>query len=124
MTVEIIGVDETLVAIDEQLRIKKRQAIAAVRAAGNEYERDVKRLAPVLTGQYRGSIHTIMTDWGGQPMALIGTDLPQAKRLEFGFWNMVDRLGRRFYQRARPHFRPALDLNLPKYIAIMKREVE
>jgi hypothetical protein len=123
MSIEITGVDETLKAIDDQLRLKQRQATAAVRSAGMEYVRDVKKLAPVLTGQYRGSIHMKMETENGQPVALIGTDLPQAKRLEFGFWDRVDRLGRRYFQRARPHFRPALDLNRQKYIRIMKGEL-
>ncbi|RPI89196.1 MAG: HK97 gp10 family phage protein [Chloroflexi bacterium] len=122
--IEITGVDQTIEAISKQLELKKRQATAAVRLAGNEYKNDVQKLAPHKTGTYRRSIHVeptsgVMYD-GGQPYVLVGTNLDYAKRLEYGFWNMVDRIGRRFFQRAQPHFRPALDLNREKYIRIMQ----
>ena len=129
LTLEVKGLNETLAAL--VTTIKKKQIIAekATHAAGLEYQRDVQKLAPVLTGQYRGSIHVqpgqgAYLDFNGSPYVLVGTDLPQAKRLEFGFFDMTDRLGRHFYQRPRPHFRPPLDLNLEKYKAIMKGEFD
>jgi hypothetical protein len=119
---EIIGLDETIAAVKAILREKVQIAGNATKAAGLEYQRDVQKLAPVLTGQYRGSIHvsSVMADHTGSPYVLVGTDLPQAKRLEFGFFDKSDRLGRHFYQRARPHFRPPFDLNREKYRQIMK----
>jgi hypothetical protein len=123
--VEITGVDETLAAIDNLTKVVvPRLASTGVRLAGNEYKNDVQRIAPYQTGTYRRSIHVEPTTGvvydGGNPYVLVGTDLPYARRLEYGFWDMVDRLGRRYFQRAQPHFRPALDLNLEKYIRIMQ----
>jgi hypothetical protein len=129
MTLVIEGLEETLAALVTTINKKKIIAEKAVRSAGLEYERDVKKLAPVLTGQYRGSIHVepstgAYQDFNGSPFVTVGTDLPQAKRLEFGFFDMTDRIGRHYYQRPRPHFRPPLDLNLAKYKAIMKGEFD
>jgi hypothetical protein len=117
---EVIGLSETLAAIQKELAERARVAKNAVRLAGNEYKNDVQKIAPYKTGTYRRSIHVQMIDENGNPYALVGTDLPYGKRLEFGFWDMTDKLGRHFYQRAQPHFRPALDLNMSKYYRIMK----
>jgi hypothetical protein len=119
---EVIGLSETLEAVQQALNEKRKQAEVATRLAGNEYKNDVQKLAPYKTGTYRRSIHVgkVQTEANGSPFVLVGTDLPYGKRLEFGFWDMTDRLGRHYYQRARPHFRPALDLNLQKYYRIMK----
>jgi hypothetical protein len=117
---EVIGLSETLAAIQKELAERARVAKNAVRLAGNEYKNDVQKIAPYKTGTYRRSIHVQMIEENGNPYALVGTDLPYGKRLEFGFWDMTDKLGRHFYQRAQPHFRPALDLNMNKYYRIMK----
>jgi hypothetical protein len=117
---EVIGLSETLAAIQKELAERARVARNAVRLAGNEYKNDVQKIAPYKTGTYRRSIHVQMIEENGNPYALVGTDLPYGKRLEFGFWDMTDKLGRHFYQRAQPHFRPALDLNMNKYYRIMK----
>lgn len=117
---EVIGLSETLAAVQQELNNKRRQATAAVKLAGNEFKNDVQKIAPYKTGTYRRSIHVKMIEENGNPYALVGTDLPYGKRLEFGFFDMQDKLGRRYFQRAQPHFRPALDLNLQKYIRIMK----
>lgn len=66
---------------------------------------EIKRRAPVKTGDYRRSIHAEKT---GPAEVTLGTDKPQGARLEFGF-NGADKRGRRYHQAARPHFRPALD---------------
>ena len=126
MSIEIIGLDETLAAVKAELERRARIAKSAVRLAGNEYKNDVKKIAPHDIGTYRRSIHVgkVETESNGSPYVLVGIDLPQAKRLEFGFFDMTDRLGRHFYQRAQPHFRPALDLNKAKYRAIMKGEFD
>lgn len=42
-------------------------------------------------------------------VAMIGTNNPQGRRLEFGFYDMSDVLGRRFFQPPFPHAGPALD---------------
>jgi HK97 gp10 family phage protein len=92
---------------------------AAVRAAGQAYQHDVQVLAPVDTGQYRASIRVEMEVEGIRQVALIGTPMPQACRLEYGFFGMTDVLGRTFHQYPRPHWRPPFDQNKEKYGAIM-----
>lgn len=121
-TVTIRGIEETLSALTERLEGTKLQARKAVNRAALAYEGDVKRIAPVDTGQYRASISYKMDI--NELIAYVGTPLPQACRLEFGFWNKQDKLGRRYFQRAQPHFRPALDLNREKYLAIIKGEFD
>jgi len=116
---EVIGLSETLAAIQQELNKKAQQAKVAVKLAGNEYKTDVQKIAPYKTGTYRRSIHVQTIDENGQAYALVGTDLPYGKRLEFGFVG-PDSLGRIFNQAPRPHFRPALDLNREKYLRIMK----
>jgi len=92
---------------------------AAVRAAGQAYQHDVQVLAPVDTGQYRASIRVDPGEDAGRPVSLIGTPMPQACRLEYGFWGMRDKLGRLYHQYPRPHWRPPFDQNKQKYADIM-----
>lgn len=82
----------------------------AVEAGALIVETDAKIAAPVLTGTLRRSLHTEVTSSDGQAEALVGTDVPYARRLEFGFVG-ADRLGRHYNQAARPYLRPALDSN-------------
>jgi hypothetical protein len=100
--------------------VMKNEAVA-VKLAGGAYRDDVKAIAPYrkkLGGTYRRSIHVEMTTEGLHPVALIGTDVPYGRRLEFGFYG-TDSLGRKYQQYPRPHWRPAWDANLPKYRDIM-----
>ena len=98
------------------------------------YEADVKRAAPVDTGDYRARIRS---DPGGtilgSPIVLIGSPHPQVRQLEFGGtisakngeyltfktkdgqWHRVKEV----FQPAKPHWRPAWDLNNLHYADIM-----
>jgi hypothetical protein len=62
----------------------------------------------VITGQYRASwrSETRGIPYGAE--CVIGTDAPQGRRLEFGFWDMTDSIGRHFFQPPYPHVQPAL----------------
>lgn len=62
----------------------------------------------VITGRYRASwrSETRGIPYGAQ--CTIGTDAPQGRRLEFGFWDMTDSLGRHFFQPPFPHVQPAI----------------
>ena len=63
----------------------------------------------VITGDYRGSWRIeafAVADGGG---ADVGTDRPQGRRLEYGFYDMTDSLGRHFFQVPRPHVEPAVN---------------
>ena len=68
----------------------------------------MKELAPVLTGTLRRSIHTESTGGGSSVEISVGTNVPYAKRLEFGF-SGTDSLGRTYNQPARPYMRPAME---------------
>ena len=81
--------------------------LPALRAAALVAQNDAKRRAPVLTGTLRRSIHT--EDQGSHAVS-VGTDLPYAARMEFGF-AATDSRGRTYNQPARPYLRPALDEN-------------
>jgi len=63
----------------------------------------------VISGDYRGS-------WTPAPFAVpdgggvtIGTREPQGRRLEYGFYDMTDSIGRHFYQPPFPHVEPAVN---------------
>lgn len=122
---EVFGFDETIAAIDELASGIQRAAEAQAELAGQALANDIKELAPYLTGTYRRSIHVekiIMED--GKYYAIVGTDLPQACRLEFGFYAMYDSLGRAYFQYPLPHFRPPLDQQMGKYVAIMQNGLD
>lgn len=63
----------------------------------------------VQTGDYRRSIGLVLGSIGGslQPSAIVGTNSPQGRRLEFGFVG-TDSLGRHYNQGPLPHFEPDL----------------
>jgi|1185.fasta_scaffold1722067_2 hypothetical protein len=62
----------------------------------------------VITGRYRASwrSETLGIPYGAE--CTIGTDAPQGRRLEFGFYDMTDSLGRHYFQPPFPHVQPAL----------------
>ncbi|MFE9812410.1 HK97 gp10 family phage protein [Streptomyces sp. NPDC005548] len=64
----------------------------------------------VISGDYRDSWGTPepfgVPDGGG---VTIGTHAAQARRLEYGFYDMTDSLGRLFFQVPRPHVEPAVN---------------
>lgn len=84
---------------------------AAVRSGGNLVMNDAKRMAPYRTGTLRRSIHVEVEAGQGKAEATVGTDVPYAARLEFGF-DGKDKLGREYHQPPRPYLRPALDENM------------
>lgn len=108
------GVKEVRAALktlEEEIKKKQRTAI---KLAANEYKNDVQEIAPYKTGTYRRSIHVQMKN---DTTAIVGTNLPYAKRLEYGFADS-DRLGRVYDQPAQPHFRPAMDAGRDRYVQI------
>lgn len=62
----------------------------------------------VITGRYRESwaIEEFPVPNGGG--AEVGTRQPQGRRLEFGFYDMTDSLGRHYFQPPFPHVEPAV----------------
>jgi hypothetical protein len=74
----------------------------------------------VITGQYRGS-------WKSEPFAVadgggaeVGTNAPQGRRLEYGFYDMTDSLGRHFFQVPRPHVEPSVNELSPDFENVFK----
>lgn len=75
----------------------------------------------VITGDYRDS-------WGQpQPFAVpdgggatLGTHAVQARRLEYGFYDMTDSIGRHFFQVPRPHVDPAVNELSEQYVDAFK----
>lgn len=63
----------------------------------------------VITDDYRPSWKAVpfgVPDGGG---AEVGTDRPQGRRLEYGFYDMTDSLGRHYMQPPFPHVGPAVN---------------
>ena len=66
---------------------------------------------PYKTGTYRRSFAMETAEKTAERCTVVvGTDAPQARRLEYGFVG-PDKLGRVYNQPPRPHIRPALDEN-------------
>lgn len=70
------------------------------------------------TGDYRRSIHVEFSGESGSAKATVGTNKPQARRLEFGFVG-IDSLGRHYSQPPYPHFGPALDEIEPDFLTAL-----
>lgn len=69
----------------------------------------------IITGRYwlSWSIEEGILPDGGE--AEIGTRQPYGRRLEFGFWDMTDSIGRHFFQPPYPHVEPAVNALSPQY---------
>ena len=73
----------------------------------------------VATGDYRRSINLTTGSEGGSPVAVVATNAPQARRLEYGFTG-ADALGRMYRQPPYPHWRPAAQEIGPKLQAAVR----
>lgn len=90
----------------------------AVRLAANEYKNDVKEVIQYKTGTLRRSVHVELSTEGLHPVAIVGTDVKYARRLELGFMD-TDSLGRVYHQPPHPRWRPVFDNGLPRYRDVM-----
>lgn len=77
----------------------QKRALRCVRVA--------KRLCPVDTGRLRSSITSELGKDGDGLLAVVGTNVEYAARIEFGFHG-TDSLGREYDQEAQPFLLPAL----------------
>lgn len=100
----------------------KKQEMAAVKLAANEYASDVKKDIPYQSGTLRRSIHVETEMEGLKPIALVGTDVPYARRLEYGFIG-EDSLGRVYHQMPKPIWRATFDNNIRKYERMMAEKL-
>lgn len=71
------------------------------------------------TGDYRRSISLAVVKTADTTAAYVGTNLPQGRRLEFGFHG-ADSLGRVYNQQPLPHFGPAMDQISPEYLTAIE----
>ncbi|HEX5566596.1 MAG TPA: HK97 gp10 family phage protein [Streptomyces sp.] len=62
----------------------------------------------VITGDYRRSWQVVARRIPYGAQVTVGTDRPQGRRLEFGFYDMTDSLGRHYFQPPFPHVSPAI----------------
>ena len=74
---------------------------------------EAKRRAPYKTGTLRRDIRPEIVEAG---VVVVGTSVPYARRLEFGFIGKDSR-GRSYHQAARPFLRPAYDEKKDEAIA-------
>ena len=72
-----------------------------------------------VTGTTKRSWHAEPINVGGMFGAQTGPTTVYARRLELGFYNMTDSLGRHYYQRAKPFVRPAFLEALPEAKAVI-----
>lgn len=86
--------------------------LAALKAAAFPLHGMVRRTAPRQMGDYARSINIGVLSMN-PPLVGVGTDRPQALRLEFGF-SGADALGRFFDQAPKPHWRPAIKTSKPQ----------
>jgi hypothetical protein len=83
-------------------------------------EQEAKAIVVVDTGALRDSIHTeIEVESPTKALGKIGSGLPYATRIEFGFVG-TDSLGRHYNQAAQPYLRPAMDSKGPEALQAMK----
>jgi hypothetical protein len=69
----------------------------------------------IVTGAYVDSFSTSVATAGDSVTGTVGTDAPQALRLEYGFVG-TDSLGRRYNQPPFPHWRPAAEWAEGKFV--------
>ena len=116
--VHVIGAEDLAKAFSKLADDIKGPALeAATRAAALPVLNQVRITVPeggrtpYKTGTYRRSFAMETTEKTAERCTVVvGTDAPQARRLEYGFVG-ADKLGRVYNQAPRPHIRPALDEN-------------
>lgn len=75
------------------------------------------------TGDYRRSWSVRFSGARGRLSAEVGTNAPQARRLEYGFTG-VDSLGRFYNQPPYPHVQPAVDQTEPEFYAACEKAIK
>lgn len=99
----------------------RQEAKEAVQDAALDCANLAKEKAPFRTGTLRRSIHA---EQGDSDLTWVaGTDVPYARRLEYGFVGR-DRRGRHYNQAARPYMTPAAEAVRPRFMKRMGNIVE
>ena len=94
---------------------------AALEAGALHIQNEAKAQAPYRTGTLRRSLHTERVSVPGAIAAVaVGTDVPYARRIEYGF-SGADSRGRVYHQPPRPYLRPAFDARRAAAVAEVQR---
>ncbi len=113
MTIDLMGLKELRAKLLQMEAGMAKQVLeAAGYAAALKIVNAAKEKCPVKTGTLRRSIHPEIIESSRLSVAVaVGTDVVYAKRIEYGFMDKRDSLGRLFHQPAQPFLRPAFDEN-------------
>jgi len=131
VSVAVVGAHRAALDFIDASRENDAKLRALVRHHGHLLRTAVMRNASgrpgpnVITGDYRRSITVQFYEGDGNFVATVGTNLPQGRRLEFGFHG-ADSLGRVYNQPPYPHFGPAMDTIGPDFnsgIAALVEEI-
>lgn len=110
VTVTVRGLDVLERKLRRLVAVSRGPAIAPdVVASARPLVASAQARAPVRSGRLRASLRVMeTTSSAGGAQARVGTDVPYAARIEFGFAGR-DSLGRLYSQPAQPYLRPAAD---------------
>lgn len=100
-------------------RALEKATTDAMSVAAMEAANVARQKAPFKTGTLRRSIQVIER---GPMDVVVGSELPYAARIEFGFAG-TDSLGRVYSQAAQPYLRPAIEETRHKMQQIFAEEV-
>ncbi len=120
--VEVQNVDQLVAALHQVTPRAHALLRRVVQVHGGLLLTEVRRNASgrpgpnAPTGNYRRSWSVGYTGGGAETAAVVGTNAPQARRLEYGYHG-TDALGRTYHQPPYPHAGPALDAIRPKFVA-------
>ena len=113
---------------DRAFRMALDAMVARVEAAARKTATDAalitqaaaQKLAPVLTGTLRRSLHTEpAVGVSGVYVAKMGPTVVYARRIELGFQG-ADSLGRVYNQQPNPYVKPGRDESIPAILALAR----
>lgn len=107
ITIELHMEPSLRAALADAPRLIESALTDALMDAGMEIANDARPRTPYLTGSLRRSIQARQN---GDGTVSVGSELPYAARIEYGFRG-TDSRGRSFNQSAQPYLRPAFDEN-------------
>ena len=99
MTAELEGLEECMAGLQDALDQVRSSSGNAAMQGGLAYVADVKALARSRAGDDRDGIYCKPS---GDNAVIVGSPDPFSRRLEYGFYDMTDSLGRHYFQEPRP----------------------
>lgn len=119
VSIKVIGASEAALSMRAASAELESALSAVVRRSGTSLVHSIQARASgrpgprAITGAYRRSWTKQMA---GKTTCIVGTNAPQARRLEYGFHG-ADRIGRVYNQPPYPHVEPALAKFGPLFVA-------